>query len=36
MDPVKLIGDIISYLTLLALLGALIWFTITRLLPSVG
>jgi|GEM_PF-2894791 len=33
MDPVKLIGDVISALTLLAVLAALVWFLVTRVLP---
>jgi hypothetical protein len=33
MDPAKLIGDLISVLTFLALLGVLGWFVISRLLP---
>ncbi len=36
MDPVKLIGDLISVLTLLAVVGAVIWFVATRLLPFFG
>jgi hypothetical protein len=36
MDPVKLIGDILSVLTLLAVLGVLIWFVISRVLPVFG
>jgi len=33
MDPVKLIGDAISLLTLLIVVGVLIWFVISRVLP---
>ncbi len=36
MDPVKLIGDIISILTFLAVVGVLIWFVISRVLPFFG
>lgn len=36
MDPVKLIGDAISYITIFALLAALIWFIATRYLPFFG
>ncbi|MFC7172632.1 hypothetical protein ACFR97_02105 [Haloplanus litoreus] len=36
MDPVKLIGDLISVLTFLAVVGVLIWFIISRLLPFFG
>jgi hypothetical protein len=34
MDPVKLIGDLISVLTVLAVVGAVLWFVVTRLLPA--
>jgi hypothetical protein len=33
MDPVKLIGDLISLLTLLVVVGVLVWFVISRVLP---
>jgi len=33
MDPVKLIGDAISLVTLLVVVGVLIWFVISRVLP---
>ena len=36
MDPVKLIGDVISILTLLAVVGILVWFVISRVLPFFG
>ncbi len=36
MDPVKLVGDIISILTFLAVVGVLIWFVISRVLPFFG
>jgi hypothetical protein len=36
MDPVKLIGDVISALTLLAVLGVLAWFVVTRVVPFFG
>jgi hypothetical protein len=36
MDPVKLIGDILSVLTLLAVLGVLAWFVVSRVLPVFG
>jgi len=34
MDPAKLIGDLISVLTFLAVLGVMGWFVVTRLLPG--
>jgi hypothetical protein len=36
MDPVKLIGDLISVATILVVLGAVVWFVVTRLLPFFG
>jgi hypothetical protein len=36
MEPVKLIGDIITALTVLAVLGGLLWFAVSRLLPAFG
>ena len=36
MDPAKLIGDIITLLTFLAVLGVVIWFVVTRLVPFFG
>jgi hypothetical protein len=33
MDPVKLIGDAISLLTFLIVVGVLIWFVVSRVLP---
>jgi hypothetical protein len=36
MDPVKLIGDAISVITLLAVLGVLLWFVISQLFPGFG
>lgn len=36
MDPVKLIGDTISVLTILAVLAAVVWFLVSQVLPGVG
>jgi hypothetical protein len=36
MDPAKLIGDVITALTFLAVLGVVIWFVVTRFLPFSG
>ncbi len=33
MDPAKLIGDIISVLTFVAVVGALVWLVVTQLIP---
>ncbi len=36
MDPVKLIGDLISLLTFLAVVGVLLWFVVSRFVPGIG
>lgn len=33
MDPAKLIGDVISVITFLAVVGLLLWFVVTRFFP---
>lgn len=36
MDPVKLVGDILSVLTFLAVVGAMVWFVVTQVIPFFG
>lgn len=35
MDPAQLIGDVITALVAIAVVGVLLWFVISRLLPAV-
>lgn len=35
MDPVQLIGDVITALVAIAVVGVLLWFVISRLFPAV-
>lgn len=36
MDPAKLIGDLISLLTLLAVVGVPLWFVVSRFVLGAG